>query len=327
MKKYRMTALLTAGALLIAGTAGGCSFGTSSEMKEYRSRGIEQMQEGSYDSAAKTLQKALDAADGKTSDMSEDISYYLALAYYKSGNSDKAIAVYTDLMKNDKEDSYKPYYLRGCVYARENELTKAAEDFDQAVKRNPKDYELCISCYEAMRDAGETGRGETYLRKGLNIAGNSADDLCEKGYISYLLGDKKTARKQLAEAVEGDSVQAMLYQGIVYAADGDRTKAKDSFDEYASRNRKNGDNLQKLGAAALNSGLTEAAISYYQQAVDVLGDSSDSSKEARKDLIAAYEQKGDFEKAYKLMSKYASDYPEDKDAQNELTFLKTRISD
>jgi tetratricopeptide (TPR) repeat protein len=327
MKKYRMTALLTAGVIMIAGTAGGCSFGTSSEMKEYRSQGIEQMQKGSYDSAAKTLQKALDAADGKTSDMSEDISYYLALAYYKSGNSDKAIAVYTDLIDSDKEDSYKPYYLRGCVYAKENEITKAAEDFDQAVKRNPKDYELCIGCYEAFKEAGETSRGETYLKKALNIDGTSADDLCEKGYINYLLGDTKTAQKQLAEAVEGDSVQAMLYQGVVYAADGDRAKAKNSFDEYASRSKKDGDSLRKLGAAALNSGLTEAAISYYQDAVDVLGESSDNSKEARKDLIAAYEQNGDFEKAYKLMSKYASDYPEDKDAQNELTFLKTRIKD
>lgn len=63
----------------------------------YRGQGLAYMGLTEYDKAAEYLEKALSYSDFNVEQMDFDINYYLATAYYKLGELDKAKAVYDSI--------------------------------------------------------------------------------------------------------------------------------------------------------------------------------------------------------------------------------------
>lgn len=67
-----------------------------------------------YENAAASFEKALEQSSPRPDAMDYDINYYLATAYYRNGQVDKAIHVYqaiTDLKPGEKT----AWYLKGTM--------------------------------------------------------------------------------------------------------------------------------------------------------------------------------------------------------------------
>ena len=121
------------------------SFQTAREAKEderliLRGEGLAYMGKTMYQEASQSFEQALAKSDGKIVDMDYDINYYLATAYYKLGEKDKAAAVY-DAITALKVDARDAYYLRGVIRTEQGKLDAAKEDFDRTISLNGKDYE------------------------------------------------------------------------------------------------------------------------------------------------------------------------------------------
>lgn len=292
-------------------------------MEEYRTQGIEQMENGDYESAYESFTLAMENAGNTFGDLELDISYYRALAAYNCGDSDTAYQIYTDIMDYDTAN-FSPYYLRGCVSAASGNTADACTDFDTAVSMNSDDYELYINIYCSLTDAGADEEAAGYLEQALALSGDEADEIASEGYISYLLGDYDTAVTTLNEAVDAGSTEALLYLGIVQAAQDDADSAKDSFDSYYDSVSEDAEAVLLLAQEALSCGLADAAVTYYETAVELNAD-TDDYRTARRGQITACETAGDFKTAAELIASYLEDYPDDEDAQKEQEFINTRL--
>ena len=291
-------------------------------MEEYRTQGIEQMDNGDYESAYESFTLAMENAGSSFGDLELDISYYRALAAYNCGDSDTAYQIYTDIMDYDTAN-FSPYYLRGCVLAAEGNTADACADFDTAVSMNTDDYELYINIYYSLSEAGAGKKANGDLKQALALSAEDADDLALQGYISWLLGKEDTAVTTLNEAVDAGSTEALLYLGVVQAASDDADSAKDSFDRYYESVSSDAEAVLLLAQKTLESGLADAAVTYYDAAVELNAD-TDDARTARRGQITACETAGDFETAAELIASYLEDYPDDEDAQKEQEFIQTR---
>ena len=70
--------------------------------------------------------------------------------------------------------------------------------------------------------------------------------------------------------------------------------------------------------------IPSSALNYFNLGIDIEGNSEELNQEMRFNVIAAYEQSGDWESAKVKLTEYLEDYPDDEAAQKEMEFLNTR---
>lgn len=116
----------------------------------YRGQGLAYMGLTQYEKAVECLEKALTYSDAKLGEIDFDINYYLATAYYKQGELDKAKAVYESITAlRPKEKT--AYYLKGVVEIEQGDQEAAQADFDRAVEIDPEDYDMRINIFVPVR--------------------------------------------------------------------------------------------------------------------------------------------------------------------------------
>jgi tetratricopeptide (TPR) repeat protein len=320
-KKKPIIMFLT-GALIVSTISfSGCSIGKDREQEEaYRSEGIAAYKAGDYQTAIEKFDLALEESNGDTSELETDIIYYKAKALVENKDPESAIAIYDSILEEDPSDS-DTWYLRGCASLAAGLIEQADTDFARAVQNAPNDYELTFAVYQAFKNADQPEKANAALEQALAFEEESEEDLCRKGYICYLLNDTDQANSYLAQAIEEGSDQAVLYQGMIYAQTGQREDAVAMFDRYASEHEDDEKEMLDLAAAAEGGGLYEDAIRYYS----ALREMEDADGQAvLKGLIASYEGSGDYDTAYTLLEEYLQSWPDDEEAQKELTFVQTR---
>ena len=106
----------------------------------YRGRGIAYIGLTQYEDAISALEKSLSYCNGMISSLEFDINYYLALAYYKNGDRDKALGVYNAIL-DLREDEKTAYYLRGTLRLERGEFEQADSDFQKALELDQTDYD------------------------------------------------------------------------------------------------------------------------------------------------------------------------------------------
>lgn len=79
-----------------------------------------------------------------------------------------------------------------------------------------------------------------------------------------------------------------------------------------------------LGACYIETGEYEKAADFYKKALKEEKISAELKKEIQFNLIAVYENMGDWDAAKKQMDKYVKAYPEDERVKKEAEFLETR---
>ncbi|MCR5775245.1 MAG: tetratricopeptide repeat protein [Lachnospiraceae bacterium] len=286
----------------------------------HRSRGIAYMGLSDYYTAIEEFIAALSLSNGYVRDMDIDISYYLAVAQYRTGDISAANETYSAIIAIDPGES-DAYYLRGRTYLMLQDIDNAKSDFDKAVKLSPDDPDLYVQIFEAMSGAGLADDGKRYLKSAMEL--NTKLTSFQKGRLYYCMGDYEGARQSLESAVsEGNDTEAILYLGRTYEALGDTNYAASLYRSYLEGDPGNAQVMNQLGLCLIDLNDYNGALDAFEKGINIGDPAMDQS--LRFNQITAYEYTGDFDRAKTLMADYLAKYPGDEEAIRENDFLSTR---
>lgn len=286
----------------------------------YRGQGIAYMGMTDYENAAACLEKALTLSDARLGQIDYDINYYLATAYYRGGQIDRAIAVYqaiTDLRPGEKD----AWYLKGTLELEQGDVEAAQADFEQAVRVDKADYDLLIDIFCSCSKYGQTQMGSAYLQTVLEDNSVRLSDY-DKGRMNFYLGNYEDARVSLEKVKDSHGVSAVSLLGQAYEKLGDYNYAASVYSTYLENKQADAEIYNQLGLCKLKVGDYEAALNAFQAGLAMEGNSVMQS--LRFNEVVAYEYLGQFEQAKLAMQQYLALYPDDVNAQRENVFLQTR---
>ena len=285
-----------------------------------RGEGLAYMGKTMYAEAAQAFETALSCSDGRVNNMDYDINYYLATAYYKQGELNRAIDVYNAIIALRREEK-DAYYLRGVMYAEQGNLDMAKADFDRLVSIDKNDYDKLINIYGVLDENGYKETGQQYLQTAMD-AGTKGMTNYEKGRICYYLEDYENARTYLEKAREEGGYEAALFLGKTYEILGDLNYAISVYNSYLENEEPNARMLNQLGLCKMRAEDYAGALTAFQSAINI--EDNGMMQTLKMNEIVAYERLGQYEEAASRMSSYLSSYPDDEAAKREYEFLKTR---
>lgn len=286
----------------------------------YRGEGLAYMGKTQYTDAAAAFETALSYSDGRVDDMDYDINYYLATAYYKQGETDKAVEAYNAIigLRPEERDAY---YLRGVIYTESGSIEKALEDFDRAISLNTRDYDRLIDIYCVLDENGYKESGQEYLQ-GAMESGTKYMTNYEKGRISYYLEDYENARNYLEKARDEEGYEAVLFLGKTYETLGDYNYAISVYNTFVDSGQKSPQVLNQMGLCKLQMKDYQGALEAFQRAMNI--EDNGMMQVLKMNEVVAYERLGEYKKASVLLDSYLKTYPDDEEAKREYEFLKTR---
>lgn len=285
----------------------------------YRGLGIAYMSEENYSEAVKYFSE-VEALSAKYDAVCIDAMKYMASCYFELKNYTEAVNTYTRILsKVEKEDKCYIYYLRGCCYIMLDDESNAALDYEEAIKLNGTDYDLCCNMYYYFKDAGYTDRAESYLKR--IVQAEDADDYL-KGKIFFIIEDYAQAENCLLAAYDEGNTDAAYYLAMTYEKKQDYVKAEELYKQYLSDHPNDYGIYNQYGAYMISRGEYENALVYIETGLELA--KSDNKQELLFNQAVCYEYMGDFTKAYELFSEYNMLYPNDAAAKKELDFLSSR---
>lgn len=286
----------------------------------YRGRGIAYIGLTQYEDAASALEKSLSYCNGMISGLEFDINYYLALAYYKNGDRDKALGVY-DAILDLRENEKTAYYLRGTLKLEQGEFEQADGDFRKALELDKTDYDCLFQIYKKMEENGYKEAGAEYLQKALTDGGDKISDY-DKGRLYYYLEDYDNAKNALEKARDTGSAEAVLFLGRTYEALGDFNYASSVYLNYLGSDPSSAEVQNQLGICRMQMNDYEGALEAFEAGLACEDRTYEQTLKFNE--IAARENLSQFSEAASLMEDYLKLYPDDERAKREYEFLKTR---
>lgn len=285
----------------------------------YRGQGLAYMGLTQYDKAVEAFEKALGSGSGRVDDIDYDINYYLAVAYYKTGDVDKSIGVYNAIIAMNPKDRMA-YHLRGSVRIADD-YDKAKADFDKAISLAPEDYDQLIDIYLVLERNGYKEAGQEYFQTALASDTKTMTDY-QRGRIYYYLEDYDNARNYLEKARKSEGYEAVLLLGQTYEELGDLNYAISVYSSFIDSDQTNASVYNRLGLCKMELGAYDEALTAFQAGMNV--ENCTIMQTLKFNEIVTYERLGQYQTAASLMNSYLSTYPDDAAAQREYTFLKTR---
>ncbi len=273
-----------------------------------------------YESAAQSLEKALRYSDARIDQLDFDINYYLATAYYRGGQTDRALAVYqaiVDLRPREKQ----AWYLKGTLELEQGKVEAAKADFEQAIAVDKTDYDMLIDICVSLSRYGQAQLGADWLQAVLADTSLRLSDY-DKGRMSFYLGDYETARVSLEKVKDGKGAGAVKLLGLSYENLGDYNYAASVYATYLETKQEDAEIYNQLGLCKLRVGEYEAALNAFRSGLAMEGNTVMQS--LRFNEIVALEYLGQFEQAKISMQQYLALYPDDQKAQRENIFLQSR---
>ena len=140
-------------------------------------------------------------------------------------------------------------------------------------------------------------------------------------------GKYEEAAAEFQKAVDDNKNAGDAYRGIGIAKweledyEGAREAFLGALENGAE---KTGTIYNFIGCCELKLDDPSSALNYFNLGIDIEGNSKELNQEMRFNVIAAYEQSGDWESAKVKLTEYLEDYPDDEAAQKEMEFLNTR---
>ena len=286
----------------------------------YRGLGIAYMGLTQYADAVSAFEQALSYGSILVDSMDYDINYYLATAYYKNNEKEKAVAVYDAILEMDHSQK-TAHYLRGTVKLELGRYEEAIADFDRAIALNTKDYGQIIDIYQVLEQNGYKQVGKEYLEAAMAEGEKSMDD-SEKGQMSYYLEDYTSASTYLERARTNGKEETILYLGNTYEALGEYNYAANVYSSYLAEHTDSEQMYNQLGMCRMQMGNYTEALNAFQAGMNV--EDNTMLQTLQFNEIVAYEYLGEYKKAAVLMESYLKTYPDEEAAKRENAFLQTR---
>ncbi|MDO4274071.1 MAG: tetratricopeptide repeat protein [Eubacteriales bacterium] len=288
----------------------------------YRGAGIANLRLGNYEAAAECFTNALNS-DNMGKALRKDVLSYRATAYFKAGAYEDAMADCQTLSEDGSLDA-DGYYLTGKVALEMDSYEEASSNFEQAYVEDST-YDMAIRIYQAYIEKGMEADGTRYLEAALKTEPKDAQDYCDRGRVYYYMEDYDNAQKELIEAANQESSEAVLLLGMVYLAQNDVSNARVMYQEYVSKEGASAKGYNGLALCDIEEGNYSNALTNISNGLP-----SATTEEMQSLLfneIVVYEKMLDFPTAQQKAREYLEMFPEDEAAAKELAFLKTRITD
>ena len=287
--------------------------------ESYRAEGIAYYSEGAYPEAIAAFSRSLNNMDDPDKEFKKDVQFYLAQARMDYGEVDKAIEVYSEILKVG-EDA-QAFFLRGKAYISMDDYENAGKDFQRALK-GCEDYNLYINIYQIYVDNNKAVDGDAYLKMALELEPQDGEDYYHRGRIYEYEKNYEAARDELKTSMEQGYEDAMLLLGRVYLEMEDSPSARSMYQEYLQKSEQGAKAYNGLAMCDIYDGAYDSALENIARGL------KENSKEDEQGLlyneIVAYEYKRDFATAKEKMKTYLEQYPEDEAALRENEFLSTR---
>lgn len=285
----------------------------------YRGSGIAFLKEESYPEAIAAFSRSLNHMDGENKTFRKDVMYYLAESRMKYGEIDKAIEVYSDILKIEKDP--QAFFLRGKAYIQNGEIEKAEKDFQRAVK-DCTDYNLYINIYKMYTECEKETEGKKYLEQAMKLKPEKGEDYYQRGRIYEFQKNYEKARESLLTALKMRCEDAVPVLGHLYLQTEDITSARAMYQEYLSKGENSARAYNGLAICDIYEEAYDSAMNNIQKGLEAKNE--EETQSLLYNEIVVLENQRQFEKAKEKLRKYLKEYPEDEDALREKQFLSTR---
>lgn len=287
--------------------------------ESYRAEGIAYYSQEAYPEAIAAFSRSLNNMDNPDPEFKKDVQFYLAKARQDYGEVDKAIEVYSEILKSGED--VQAFFLRGKAYISMEDYESAGKDFQRALK-GCKDYNLYINIYQIYVDHNKAVDGDTYLKMALELEPQDGEAYYHRGRIYEYEKNYEAARDELKTSMEQGYEDAMLLLGRVYLEMEDPASARSMYQEYLQKSDHGAKAYNGLAMCDIYDGNYDSALENITRGL------KENSKEDEQGLlyneIVAYEYKRDFATAKEKMTTYLEQYPDDEAALRENEFLSTR---
>jgi tetratricopeptide (TPR) repeat protein len=236
-------------------------------VKEYFNRGASLINEGEYDMAIKTLNRAL----AKHPDELQLLEIR-ALAYFLKGEKEKALADFTRMViiAPDKPNGWKN---RGDAYLDRGEPDKALVNYTQSLALAP-DEDVLFNRGSLYARTGDYGKAIADYTQCIALSPEGDGTYGERrGYTYFEKGDLNAALADANKAIAcwkdtKDSDKALTTRGFVWRDLGKPDKALEDFTLAAAYNPKNFDALFRAGCIWTQRQDFEKAIELFSKALE-----------------------------------------------------------
>ena len=253
------------------------------------------------------------------------------IAYAKLGDYGRAVEDYDGAIKINPRCA-EAYYNRGAAYAKLGDYRRAVEDYDRAIEIDPE----CVLAY-VYRGAAyiELANPEQALSdydRAIALDPANPDGYANRGGAYAKLGNYRQAVSDFDRAIEINPEYAWAYngRGASYAKLGNRSQAISDYDKAIEIK-------PEYAEAHYNRGVLYQGLVNYRQAIS----DYDKAIEVKADYIEAYANRGaayavlgnnrqaisDYDRAIEIDPKYAKAYYNRGVAYGELGNLTQAVSD
>lgn len=287
--------------------------------KAFRGKGIAYYRLGQFEEAIKQFKMALDM-DG-LNDLNEDIKRYLGECYVLNKQYKEAAKLYGELIEETKDSNL--YTKRAHAYELAKEYEAAEKDYDEAIKKDSKNYDRYISKFQFYERQGLEAEAKKVLSDALLIEAKTDKDQYKVAQIYYYQGNDTECLKKL-EAVKESYRDAYYLEGEIYYKQNQYEQAVHSYEQYL----KQADSV----AAGLYNQIVFCYMKMedYQKALEYVKEgmkmcSPEEIKLLRYHEVICYENRAEFQTAYEKANAYVADYGPNEEMEREIKFLKTRL--
>ena len=288
----------------------------------YRGKGIAFLKAHQYAAAIEQFNTALEVDE--LSDLNMDILYYKANAQEAAGYYKEAADTYSIILEENSKDA-DIYSSRAFAYRKLGDTKKSLDDYDQAISLAKTKYDYYFGKYFLLLELEDTEGAKAVLNEAEKITVKTQEDKFNLAKIHYYKADYDVAIKEFGEAFKNGFAAAYFYLGGIYEEKEDYKSAINNYKMFIedATTVKTASVYNQIGMCLIKQEQYEEALTYIQKGLEFKDIFLDQA--LKQNEIIAYENIGDYNKAYHLMTEYIERYPEDKEAATEYEFLKTRL--
>ena len=196
--------------------------------------------------------------------------YSLGIAYFKAGQSAKAIEAYQQALRINPEHA-EAWNNLGLAYAEAGQFAKAIEATQQALRINPEYADAWSNLGVTYDAVGQSAKAIEAYQQALRINPEFSEAWTNLGLVYGKAGQSAKAIEATQQALRINPEHAVVWYnlGVTYDAAGQSAKAIEAYQLALRINPEFAEAWDNLGVAYSDAGQSAKAIEAHQQALRI----------------------------------------------------------